>query len=74
MTSKRDLRRRVDRLDGLNPADLPTAGLCAGFAAIDEENDILAEWVDRDRRIIHIDGEPHVIPDALLGLFLAATE
>lgn len=59
MTSKRDLRRRVDRSDGLNPADLPIVGLCSGFTAIDGESDVAAEC-DRSRPTDH-PGRPRAV-------------
>jgi hypothetical protein len=70
----REIKRRLEDLEGPDPADLPTAGLCSGFAALDEESDVTAEWVDVDRQIIYVHGEPHYVPDVLLGLYMEATE
>lgn len=70
----REIKRRLEDLEGPDPADLPTAGLCSGFDALDKESDVRAEWIDRERRIIQIDGEPHYVPDVLLGLYMEAAE
>lgn len=75
MTSRRDLERRLEDLEGPDPADLPSVGLCTGFAVLGEESDVRVEWLDHERQIVHVYGEPHYVPDVLLGLFLeAATE
>lgn len=70
----RDIKRRLDRLDTPRPADLPTVGLPTVFAIIDEESDVAAEWVDRGRQVMHVDGEPHYVPDVFLSAFNEVTE
>ncbi len=69
----REIRRRLEELEGPDPADLPSAGLCSGFAVLDKESDVTAEWIDRERQIVRVHGEPHYVPTKLLGLFEEAT-
>lgn len=65
----REIERRLEDLEGPDPADLPTVGLPTVFAIIDEESDVAAAWVDRERQVMHVDGEPHYVPDVFLGAF-----
>lgn len=60
------LARRIEDLEESQHADLPAAGLVTVFEALDA--DASAEWVDRERQVVRIDGEHYHVPDPILGV------
>lgn len=64
--SRRELEDAVDRLGG-GDAEYPTAGLITLLST--SHNDGTVELLDRERRVVSVDGEPHrITPTALKQL------
>ena len=67
MTSKRNIKKRLERLEG--GAGYPIASLAELIAAAEDE---ALETVDGDRRLYRVDGEVREVPQETLDLLTDA--